>query len=230
LAFLLKIPFCRHSLAVVARRPEPDEQPAWDLTSWTMIRNPYENSIVLDRDYGARLRKLLESGPIWAIDAPANREVAQETWEEFPSRDHTDGITIFIGKGASPEEAFIAEFDMIDLHHGVYSAVPLTRLPVLSEFLSPTNSGRCSPPTASTPSLLRMKDLEPRGLCRRLRIGDARILVDSAEVAWWYMRRRLSVNFCSATHRAGQVTQNPVLRELGTSTGGHVSGKSFGHV
>jgi hypothetical protein len=67
----------------------------------------------------------LESGPIWAVDSPANREVAQEIWKEFPSRDHLDGITIFItGKGASPEEAFIAEFDTIDMHHGVYSAAP----------------------------------------------------------------------------------------------------------
>jgi hypothetical protein len=34
------------------------------------------------------------------------------------------GITIFTGKGASPEEAFIAEFDTIDMHHGVYSSAP----------------------------------------------------------------------------------------------------------
>jgi hypothetical protein len=70
-----------------------------------MIRVPYEVFIVLDRDYGSRLRKLLESGPIWAVNSPANREVAQEIWKEFPSRDHLDGITIFtIGKGASPEK------------------------------------------------------------------------------------------------------------------------------
>ena len=90
-----------------------------------MIRDPYEVFIVLDRDYGFRLRKLSESGPVWAVDSPANRGVAQEIWKEFPSRDHLDGITIFTaGEGTSPEEAFIVEFDTIDLHHGVYSAAP----------------------------------------------------------------------------------------------------------
>jgi hypothetical protein len=89
-----------------------------------MIRDPYEVSIVVDRDYGSRLRELLESGPVWAIDSQANREVAQEIWKEFASRDHLDGITIFATGKTSPEEAFVAEFDTIDIHHGVYSAGP----------------------------------------------------------------------------------------------------------
>jgi hypothetical protein len=88
-----------------------------------MNREPYEVFIVLDCDYGSRLLKLLESGPIWAVDSPANRGVAQEIWKEFPSRGHLEGITLFTtAKGASPEEVFIDEFDTIDLHHGVYSA------------------------------------------------------------------------------------------------------------
>ena len=116
----------------------PDKRAAWDLSSCTMIRDPYEVSIVLDCNYGSRLQKLLESGPIWAIDSPANREVAQEIWTELPSQDHLDGITIFTaGKGASSEEAFIAEFDTIDMHHGVYSAVPpYTIVRVIGTFLN----------------------------------------------------------------------------------------------
>jgi hypothetical protein len=90
-----------------------------------MNRDAYEVSIVLDRDYGSRLRGLLESGPVWAVDSPANRNVAQEIWKEFPSRSHLDGITIFsTGEVASHEEALIAEFDTIDMHHGIYSADP----------------------------------------------------------------------------------------------------------
>lgn len=90
-----------------------------------MILDPYEVFIVLDRDYGFRLRRLLKSGPIWALDSPVNREVAQEIWKDPPSRDHLDGITIFsAGTGTAPEEAFIAEFNTIDMHHGVYSAAP----------------------------------------------------------------------------------------------------------
>jgi len=161
-------PFSKHSLAAIARQPYQTDGPCEIYRLARMIKDPYEVSIVLDRDYSSRFRKLLESGPIWAIDSPANREVAEEIWKEFPSRDHLDGITIFTnGKGASPEEAFIAEFDTIDMHHGVYSAAPLTRSPALSELPSLTNSGRCSLHTASTLSLLRMKDLERSGLCRR---------------------------------------------------------------
>jgi hypothetical protein len=78
-----------------------------------------------DRDYGPRLRGLLESGPVWAIDSPANRDVAQEIWQEFPSRGLLDGITIFSTEEvASHEEALIAKFDTIDMHHGIYSADP----------------------------------------------------------------------------------------------------------
>jgi hypothetical protein len=118
-------PFSKHSLAAIARQPYQTDGPCEIYRLARMIKDPYEVSIVLDRDYSSRFRKLLESGPIWAIDSPANREVAEEIWKEFPSRDHLDGITIFTnGKGASPEEAFIAEFDTIDMHHGVYSDAP----------------------------------------------------------------------------------------------------------
>jgi len=90
-----------------------------------MSSPPYSVSIVLDRSYGPRLRELLKSGPVWAVDSPANRDCAQELWAEFPIRDHLDGITIFkSADGRSPEEVLIDEVGTVDEHHGIYSADP----------------------------------------------------------------------------------------------------------
>jgi hypothetical protein len=90
-----------------------------------MSNLPYTISVVLNREYGAGLRELLDNGPVWAIDSPANREVAQAFWTEFPSRDHLDGLTIFKARDDSPsEQTLIAQLDTIDMHHGIYSADP----------------------------------------------------------------------------------------------------------
>jgi hypothetical protein len=91
----------------------------------TVTGVPYSVSVVLDRTFGPRLRELLEAGPVWAVDSPANRDSAKRLWEEFPSRDHLDGVTIFMtGKDYSPAQMLIGQMETIDLHHGVYSADP----------------------------------------------------------------------------------------------------------
>ena len=84
-----------------------------------MSSPPYTISVVLNREYGAELRELLDDGPVRAIDSPANREVAQAFWTEFPSRDHLDGLTIFKARDDNPsEQTLIAQLDTIDMHHG----------------------------------------------------------------------------------------------------------------
>jgi len=85
----------------------------------------YSVSVVLDRSYGPRLRELLKAGPVWAVDSPANRCCAQLLWEEFPGRDHLDGITVFnSAEDCSPTQMLIDQMGAIDDHHGVYSADP----------------------------------------------------------------------------------------------------------
>jgi len=87
--------------------------------------DPYSVAVVLDRDYGPRLWKLLEAGPVWIVDSQVNREIAEKVWKEFPSRDHLDGVTVFKAEShRSAEEVLIDEFETIDLHHGGYSADP----------------------------------------------------------------------------------------------------------
>src|ERR1700733_5881498 len=77
-----------------------------------MSSPPYTISVVLNREYGAGLRELLDNGLLWAIDSPANREVAQAFWTEFPSRDHLDGLTIFKARDDNPsEQTLIAQLD-----------------------------------------------------------------------------------------------------------------------
>jgi hypothetical protein len=86
---------------------------------------PYIVSVVLDREFGSRLLGLLESGPVWVVDSPTNREVAQKLWAEFPDRNHLTGITVFkTGITRTPAETLISEIATIDLHHGEYSADP----------------------------------------------------------------------------------------------------------
>jgi hypothetical protein len=50
----------------------------------SMSGGSYSVSIVLDRSYGTLLRDLLNTGPVWAVDSPANRDCAQQLWAEFP--------------------------------------------------------------------------------------------------------------------------------------------------
>lgn len=101
-----------------------------------MRDTPYLVCVVLDREYGTRLSGLLEVGPVWAIDSQTNREIAQIIWEESPTRDEMDGITIFKAlSDGTPEEILINELGTIDLHHGPYSTdSPYTVIRVIGTF------------------------------------------------------------------------------------------------
>jgi hypothetical protein len=105
----------------------------------SMGSDRYSVSIVLDRNFGQRLRELLKTGPVWAVDSPTNRDCAQKLWAEFPARDHLDGVTIFkCAEGGSPEQVFINHMGIIDDHHGVHSAnPPYTAISVFGSGLTP---------------------------------------------------------------------------------------------
>ena len=89
------------------------------------MSEPYRVFVVLDREYGERLGKLAQSGPVWIVDTPANQTVAQQIWAANPDRSHLKGVTTFkFGDDSSSEDILINELDVIDLHHGMYSAKP----------------------------------------------------------------------------------------------------------
>lgn len=90
-----------------------------------MSIDPYSVSVVLDRAYGSRLSELIVLGPVWIVDSPVNRAVAEDMWSMLPTSSHLDGITTFkAAETDSPEEMLIGKLGTIDLHHGFYSADP----------------------------------------------------------------------------------------------------------
>jgi hypothetical protein len=90
-----------------------------------MSTAPYSVSVVLDRNYGHRLRDPLKTGPVWAVDSEVNRKYALDIWAEKPDISHLQGLTLFkVADDTSPEDMLIGEMWTIDLHHGVDSADP----------------------------------------------------------------------------------------------------------
>jgi hypothetical protein len=90
-----------------------------------MRKQPNSVYVIVDRNFGDRLASLPIGVPVWIVGTPANTDVAHRLWKERPSEDHLTGITTFnISWDGSPEENLIDELDMIDLHHGIYSADP----------------------------------------------------------------------------------------------------------
>lgn len=90
-----------------------------------MAKLPYSVSVVLDREFGPRLGEILDTGPVWAVDSPGNRDSAQKPWSEFPDRDHLRGVTVFkTATDRSAQQSLIDEIETIEMHHGVYSADP----------------------------------------------------------------------------------------------------------
>jgi len=93
------------------------------------MTEPHRVFVVVDRAYGERLAQLAKIGPVWIVDTPVNRTVAQEIWDTHPNRSYLGGVTTFkFPDGSSSEEILINELDKIDLHHGIYSANPPFRV------------------------------------------------------------------------------------------------------
>src|ERR1700682_2531610 len=90
-----------------------------------MAAVPYKVYVVVDRAFGEKLSKLERGVPVWIVDTPINKPVAQRFWNERPDENHLTGITTFNDLNSlSPEEMLLSHLDAIELHHGVYSADP----------------------------------------------------------------------------------------------------------
>ena len=90
-----------------------------------MIDKPYKVHIVVDLDYGNRIRDLPLNEPAWIIDSDINRPVVEAIWQEGKQQDYLVGITIFQGAASdSQEDCLIAELETIELHHGSQSHDP----------------------------------------------------------------------------------------------------------
>lgn len=89
--------------------------------------------VILEAEYGERLRTVWPGQPVWIELSPINEPVVREIWKTKPTPSHLAGITgMKFQPSASPEERLLAELGTIDLHHGAYSSnAPYTELKVL---------------------------------------------------------------------------------------------------
>ena len=129
---------CRASTnSIGATTPVLDSHLWADVIFWLMTE-PYRVFVVVDREYGARLTNLVQTGPVWIIDSPANHAAAQQIWAVNPNPSHLDGVTAFkLGEDSSSEDILIDELETIDLHHGTCSADhPYTVLEVIGTVIS----------------------------------------------------------------------------------------------
>src|SRR5258708_7761379 len=84
----------------------------------------YTVHIVVDSSFGDRLAELPIGEAVWIVDSFRNRPVILRLRKQRPAESHLTGITAFNPGGATAEEILLAQLNMIDLHHGEYSADP----------------------------------------------------------------------------------------------------------
>jgi hypothetical protein len=111
-----------------------------------MVANPHRVYVVVDREFGERLGTLAPGVPVWIVDTPANKVVAQRLWKGHPTDSHLRGITTFgVLNSSPPGDLLISQLPAIDLHHGCHSADPAyTLLEVLGTPLSERIKGELS--------------------------------------------------------------------------------------
>ena len=96
-----------------------------------------EVGLVLDQDYGKRLKELVERMAVWIIGTPSNAAVARELRNQQPKPPYM--ITTFNPPSEVDESCFEYLMDEIDLHHGYYSQTPaFAKLEVIGLEPSPT--------------------------------------------------------------------------------------------
>jgi hypothetical protein len=69
------------------------------------------------------LEALAARCPVWVIDTPANRTVAERLWARKRCGQAAYDLTTFKSAATSPEEAVVGVLDTVDLHHGEYSGL-----------------------------------------------------------------------------------------------------------
>ncbi len=83
-------------------------------------------ALVLDPDFGERLRPLAERMHVWIVGTACNRQVAEMIWAEHATHSLEHGVTTMNPEGCgSPEGLFPIMLDEVDVHHGEYSYDPV---------------------------------------------------------------------------------------------------------
>jgi hypothetical protein len=79
--------------------------------------------VILDPNYGERLRQVWPGRPVWIAMSPINEPAVRSLWASHPDGNHLTGLTGFqFDKDNLPEDSLLQNLDMIDLHHGLHSS------------------------------------------------------------------------------------------------------------
>ena len=89
--------------------------------------------VVLDPDFGDRLRDVWPGQAVWITMSPTNEPVVRSIWASVRGSNHPVGITGFrYQENVSEQDRLLAELETIQLHHGPYStSSPFTVLKVI---------------------------------------------------------------------------------------------------
>lgn len=81
--------------------------------------------MIVDPNYGNRLRDIPAGKPVWIADSAVNHTAVAAIWKEQGITSHLTGLTSFvIDANATPEDWLISEIATVDIHHGEYSHKP----------------------------------------------------------------------------------------------------------
>jgi hypothetical protein len=95
--------------------------------------------LIVDADYGDRLRGLPANVPAWIADTPTNHPIIQNFWSARPAPAGGAGLTSFkVAPDKTPEDWLLGIMDALELHHGEYSQTPpYSELRVIGTSLTP---------------------------------------------------------------------------------------------
>ena len=90
-----------------------------------MTRDPLTVAIVVDPEFGERLRGLVARMPVWIARTPTNAPIIHALFVEAGRSVLDSGVTDFsVDPRASPDEWCVNILYMVDLHHGRASQNP----------------------------------------------------------------------------------------------------------
>lgn len=65
---------------------------------------PYTVCVVVEREFAEHLAEFAPGVPVWIVNPPLNRAVAQRLWKERNQKGHLTGITTFNDSKSSSAE------------------------------------------------------------------------------------------------------------------------------
>lgn len=85
----------------------------------------HQVAMVLDPDFGDRLRPLAAAMHVWIVDTPGNRAAIDQARAAQPIYSSDRGVTTMNSSDdPSPEQRFASTLSTVDLHHGWHSHSP----------------------------------------------------------------------------------------------------------